>query len=56
MPNQPKTPTRTVRIDDELWAKAGREAYRRNESISDAVRAFLVRYSKPKAKPKARPK
>lgn len=53
MPNQPKTPTRTLRVDEERWTKAQAEAARRGETLSDAIRAFLDRYSKPR-KPKGR--
>lgn len=46
MPNQPKTTARTVRVGDELWTAATKRAEERGESISEAVRAFLKRYSR----------
>ena len=45
MPNQPKTVARTIRVEDELWEAAAEEANRRGESLSEAVRRFLRRYS-----------
>jgi hypothetical protein len=44
VPNQPKTPRRTVRISEDLWEKAQKEAARRNETVSDAIRRALERY------------
>ena len=46
MPNQPKTPLRTVRISEEVWAAAMRKAIDRGETVSDVIRRALVRYSK----------
>lgn len=46
MPNQPKTPARSIRIDDELWAKAQARAAARGESVTEAIRKFLERYSR----------
>lgn len=44
MPNQPKTPQRTIRISDTLWAKAKRRADERGETLTEAIRKFLERY------------
>jgi hypothetical protein len=44
MPNQPKTPARTVRVDDELWDAARREAEAKGENVSDIVRKALRKY------------
>lgn len=46
MPNQPKTPTRAIRIEDGLWSRAQERAAERGESVSEAVRKFLERYTK----------
>lgn len=45
MPNQPKTPVRAVRVDDELWAAAKRKAEEEGESVSDVVRRALRKYA-----------
>jgi predicted HicB family RNase H-like nuclease len=44
LPNQPKTPNRTVRIDDELWTAARLAAEANGESVTDVVRRALQRY------------
>lgn len=44
MPNQPKTPGRSLRIDDELWQAAQETARERGEDVSAVVRASLRRY------------
>lgn len=44
MPNQPKTPARTIRIDDELWDAVQREAKAKGESMSDVVRKSLRKH------------
>ena len=46
MPNQPKTPARAVRIEDALWHKAQERAAARGESVSEAIRRFLERYTR----------
>jgi predicted transcriptional regulator len=43
-PNKPKTPTRTVRVDDELWDRALALAEQRGESLSDVMRLALSDY------------
>ena len=44
MPNQPKTPARSIRIEDGLWRRAKERAAERGESVTDAIRKFLERY------------
>lgn len=48
MPNQPRDDNRahTVRVPDDLWAKARARAAERGETVSEAVRKFLERYSR----------
>lgn len=41
VPNQPKTPARAVRIDDELWDRVKAEAARRDETATDVVRRAI---------------
>lgn len=41
MPNQPRTPLRNIRIPDELWEAAQRQAEREGISVSEAVRRCL---------------
>lgn len=49
MPNTPGTPRRTIRVEDELWAAALAAAEARDESLPEAIRQFLKRYSRSKA-------
>lgn len=44
VPNQPKTPQRTVRVPDEVWLAAKEVADHRGESLSDVIRTALERY------------
>ena len=44
MPNQPKTPSRNVRVPDDLWHAAQAKAAERGETVSDVVRRALERY------------
>lgn len=46
MPNQPKTPHRTIRVPEEEWEPAKVEAVRRGETLTDAIRRFLRKYGK----------
>lgn len=48
MPNQPKTPQRTVRVPDEVWERAKARAEARGETVSDVVRRALERYGRAK--------
>jgi hypothetical protein len=45
-PNQPKTPIHSLRVPDELWDKAKARAKERDETLSDAIRKFLERYTR----------
>lgn len=44
MPNQPATPTRTVRVPDELWQAAKRAAVDSGETVTDVIIRALIRY------------
>lgn len=44
MPNQPATPTRSVRVPDEEWEAAKRVASDRGETLTDVIRRALRRY------------
>lgn len=44
MANQPKTPARAVRIEDDLWRAAQEKAAERGETVSDVIRRALRRY------------
>ena len=44
MPNQPKTPVRTIRVPDDLWEAAQAKAKARGDSVSQVVRDALRRY------------
>ncbi|MCV7434794.1 YlcI/YnfO family protein [Mycolicibacterium bacteremicum] len=46
VPNQPRTPLRSFRIPDELYAAAQAKAEEKGESVSDVVRRALERYVK----------
>lgn len=40
------TPNRVIRVSDEVWQAAQRAAADKGETLSEAVRKFLVRYGK----------
>ncbi len=44
MPNQPKTPTRNVRIPDDTWRAAQAIAAAEGVVVSDVVRQALAEY------------
>lgn len=46
MPNAPKTPSRNVRVTDELWQAALERAAERGETVADVIRRALERYVK----------
>lgn len=46
MPNKPKTPMHSFRVDDELWEAAKKRAEERDETLTEALRKFLRRYAK----------
>ena len=44
VPNQPKTPNHTIRVDDDLWKAALRKAHDRGETLTDVIVRALVKY------------
>jgi hypothetical protein len=40
MPNQPKTPIRTIRIDDDLWEAFGAATADRSAALRDFIRWY----------------
>lgn len=46
MPNQRKTPLHSFPCDDALWEAAKRRAEERGETLADALRKFLRRYTR----------
>jgi hypothetical protein len=45
MPNQPKTPVRSVRVSDVLWGAAQDEAARRGETVTAVIVRALEEYT-----------
>lgn len=52
VPNQPRTPKRSIRIPDPLWQAAKAKAAERGEDLSSVVRAALERYIRRRDKPR----
>jgi hypothetical protein len=46
MPDMPRDPIHTIRITTDLWDRALAVAHRRGETVSQVIRAALVRYVK----------
>lgn len=44
VPNQPKTPHHSFRVDDDLWEAAKARAAERGETVAEVLRAFLREY------------
>lgn len=44
VPNQEKTPRRTVRVPDEVWQPASRKARDNGENVSEVIRRALADY------------
>lgn len=44
MPNQPRTPNRTVRVPGELWEAVKRKAADNGETVTDVIIRALKRY------------
>ena len=44
MPDQPKTPARTIRVPDDLWQALLAAAAKNNESASDVLRRAAENY------------
>ena len=53
VPNQPKTPLRSLRVATELWEAAKAAAAERGETVTDVLRAALERYVKAHERAKA---
>ena len=45
MPNAPKTPTRTIRVSDELWAAVQAKAAEEGVTVTSVVIEALEKYS-----------
>lgn len=45
MPNSPKTPTRTIRVSDELWAAVKEKAALDNRTVTDVIIEALKEYT-----------
>lgn len=45
MPNQPKTPIRSIRVPDDEWRAAQERAAERGETVTDLIRRALRRYA-----------
>ena len=46
MPNQPKTPTRTIRVSNELWSAAKAKAAEDGRTVTDVIVTALKEYTK----------
>ncbi len=44
VPNQEKTPRRTVRVPNEVWQPAGQKARDNDENVSEVIRRALTDY------------
>jgi predicted HicB family RNase H-like nuclease len=44
MPSAPKTPTRTVRVPDELWLAAQKEAAKQNVTVTSVLIEALEKF------------
>lgn len=44
VPNQPKTPNHTIRVDDELWRAAMQKAHAQGETLTDVIIRALKLY------------
>lgn len=44
MPNAPKTPTRTIRVSDELWLAAQKEAAKQEITVTSVVIEALEKF------------
>lgn len=56
MPNQPKTPLRNIRLDDDLWLRLGEVAAEQGTDRSAIVRSLVAWFVRePGAKPPHRP-
>jgi predicted HicB family RNase H-like nuclease len=46
MPNAPKTPTRTIRVSEELWTATKVKAAEENRTVTDVIISALKEYVK----------
>lgn len=46
MPNAPKTPTRTIRVADELWKAVQKKASKDNVTVTSIIIKALEEYIK----------
>ena len=44
MPNAPKTPTRTIRVADDLWLAVQRKAARESVTVTSVILKALEEY------------
>lgn len=44
VPNQPATPTHSIRVDDDLWRAALRKAHDEGRTLTDVIIECLRRY------------
>jgi predicted HicB family RNase H-like nuclease len=44
MPNSPKTPTRTIRVSEELWTAAKTKAAEDKRTVTDVIITALKEY------------
>ena len=44
VPNQPKTPQRSIRVADDIWLAAKAKAEAEGQTVSDVVRQALEEY------------
>lgn len=44
MPNSPKTPTRTIRVSEELWSAVKEKAALDNRTVTDVIIQALKEY------------
>lgn len=44
MPNQPKTPVRGIRVDEDLWRAAQQKAEAEGRTLTGVLVAYLKRY------------
>jgi predicted DNA binding CopG/RHH family protein len=47
MPNAPKTPTRTIRVPDDLWLPVQKRAASQGVTVTSIIIAALEDYLKP---------
>ena len=44
VPNQPKTPVHSLRVDGDLWRRAQEKAAAEGRTLTDVIVAYLKRY------------